>query len=54
MQCFLTEWPINNNEILFERVFQKIAPPEPSHSGRHTGVTGSFKFDENFNFLDIV
>ena len=41
------KWPINNNEIWFEKVVQKIAPPEPIHSGRRTGVTGSFKFDEN-------
>ena len=26
---------------------QKIAPSEPVHSGRRTGVTGSFIFDEN-------
>ena len=26
---------------------RKIAPSEPVHSGRRTGVTGSFIFDEN-------
>ena len=41
------KWPINNNEICFEKVVQKIAPSEPIHSGRRTGVTRSFKFEEN-------
>ena len=42
------KWPINNNEIIsFEKVVQKFAHPEPIHSGRRTGVTGSFQFDQN-------
>ena len=41
------EWSINNNEIWYEEVTQNIAAPEPIHSGRRTGVTGLFKFDEN-------
>ena len=41
------KWPINNNEIWFEKVIQKIAPPKPINSGRRADVTGSFKFDEN-------
>ena len=40
------KWPINNNKTWYEKVVQKIAPLQPIHSGRHTGVTGSFKFDE--------
>ena len=47
------KWPINNDEICYEKVVQKISPPESIHSGRRTGVTGSFKFDENIIFLDI-
>ena len=27
------KWPINNKEIWYEKVVQKIAPPEPIHSG---------------------
>ena len=30
--------PINNDEIWYEKVVQKIAPPGPSHSGRRNGV----------------
>ena len=41
------KWPINNDEIWYEKVVWKIAPPEPIHSGRCTGVTRSLKFDEN-------
>ena len=38
MYCYLFEHFLN---------IQEIAPPEPIRSGRQTGVTGSFKFDEN-------
>ena len=41
------KWPINNAEIWYEKVVQKITLLEPIHSHRHTGVTGSFKFDKN-------
>ena len=41
------KWPIYNNEIWFEKVVRKIAPPEPIHSGKYTGVTRSFKFNKN-------
>ena len=33
--------------IWYEKVVEKIAPPELIHSGSCTNVTGSFKFDEN-------
>ena len=50
------KWPINNNEICYEKVVRKIAPPEPIDSAKCTGVTGSFKFDENIfkNFRYIL
>ena len=35
------------NPFQVKAMHRKIVPPEPSHSGRRTGVTGSFKFDEN-------
>ena len=41
------KWPINSDEIWYEKVVEKIAPPELIHSGSCTNVTGSFKFDEN-------
>ena len=41
------KWPLNNDEIWYEKVVQKIALSESIHSCRRTGVTGSFKFDEN-------
>ena len=34
-----------------KKVVQQFAPPEPIHSGKGTGVTGSFKFDENIKFF---
>ena len=40
------KWPIND-EIWYEKVVWKIAPPEPIHSGRRTGVT-------RFNFLNAT
>ena len=40
------KWPINNNEVWYEKVVQKIALPEPIHGGRHTGVTVLSNFDE--------
>ena len=30
-----------------KRMSEKIALPDPIHSGRRNGVAGSFKFDEN-------
>ena len=44
----------NNNEIWYEKVVRKTAPPEPIHSGRCTGITGSFKFDENIKFFRYI
>ena len=41
------KWPMKNDEIWYEKVVQKSGPPEPVHSGRHTEVTGLFKFDKN-------
>ena len=38
------KWSIDYDEIWYEKVTQKIAPPGPIHSGRRTGVTGLFKF----------
>ena len=48
------KWPINSNGIWYEKVVQKIAPPESIHSGRHAGVTGSFKFDENIKSFRYI
>ena len=41
------KWLISSGEIWHEKVVWKIAIPEPVHSGRCAGITGSFKFDEN-------
>ena len=41
------KWPTNNDEIWYEKVVQKIAPPDPTQSGRRTGVTAPFKLDKN-------
>ena len=38
------KWSINYDEIWYEKVTQKIAPPGPIDSGGRTGVTGLFKF----------
>ena len=48
------KWPINNDEIWYEKVVQKIVPPESIHSDRCTSVTGLFKFDENVNFSRYI
>ena len=48
------KWPINNDEIWYEKVARKITPPEPIHSSRPTGATGSFKSDDNINFFRYI
>ena len=43
--------PINSNEIWYEKVVRKIYPPEPIVSGRRTGITESFNFDETVSYF---
>ena len=45
------KWPINNDEIWYEKVVWKIAPPEPIHSGRCTGVTTFLMYFSNIEML---
>ena len=39
--------PKNNNKILYYKVARKIAPTKLIQSGKCTGTTGLFKFEEN-------
>ena len=48
------KWPINNDEILDEKLVQKMASPESIHSGIRASVTGLFKFDENIKFFRYI
>ena len=46
--------PINNNEIWFKKVSEKIVPREPTRIGRRTVVTGLFRFDEKIYFFRYI
>ena len=48
------KWPINNDELWYEKVVQKIALPKPIHRGRDTSVTVSFKVNDKIQIFRYI